>query len=131
MEKPKIAIWRYVLAVIALWAMTLAGGTMIMYVLALFSPEGAIAPILITIFGGAVGVGFGNDLARNCFGQNFAPLFMLVNNVILATALVSFALFAYLFDALTLKFGLQCAFAAAAAGCYIHALSKEVREGKG
>lgn len=70
MEKPKIAIWRYILAVIALWAMTLAGGTMIMYVLALFSPEGALAPILITIFGGAVGVGFGNDLARNCFGQN-------------------------------------------------------------
>lgn len=126
-------LWKIFLSVIILWAMAFLGGTVILRLLRLFTPQGffdisPIVDLIISVAGAAVGVLIGNDLIDKLLHNEGCALFKILNNAVLAASLVTFALITLYMGNLTLILGLQIGLCALTCVSYCIKYRKELKQ---
>lgn len=103
----KIAFWKYILSVIALWFLTLVGGSIIINLWNVLSPamcryeRGDLGYYILQIISGPFGVYLGNLLFEKLFEEE-ANTFCMINNIVLASVLLGLAFFVLMGGAMTL-----------------------------
>lgn len=103
----KIAAWKYIFSVLALWFLTLAGGSIIINLWNALSPamgryeRGDLGYYVLQIISGPFGVYLGNLLFEKLFDEA-ANTFCMINNIVLASVLLCLAVFVFMGGAMTI-----------------------------